>query len=110
VCEKKAKGDRYIMNGKDLKVGDTVYYFDGRFQPEKAIVTKILNTQFEGFDCVAISKKDEVTGEDLVVCDFYLYKTVGDVKNAIRWHVCMLRNWKFDDEKDPLTGEYDETE
>ena len=86
------------MNGKDLKVGDSVYYFDGSLQPEKVTVTKIVNTQFEGFDSVAISKKSVLTGKDLAVCDFYLYKTVEDVKDAINWHIDVLSTWKCEEE------------
>jgi len=88
------------MNGKDLKVGDTVYYFNGSLQPEKVTVTKIVNTQFEGFDSISISKKHAYTGKDIVTCDFYLYKTVGDVKNAIRWHILMLKNWKCEEDNE----------
>jgi hypothetical protein len=102
-------GDRHIMNGKDLKVGDTVYYFDGSLQPEKVKVTKIVDTQFEGFDTVAISKKHACTCEDVATCDFYLYKTPDEVRDAVARHVSILRNWKCEDEKDPCKGDDDET-
>lgn len=98
MCEKKTKGDRFIMNGKDLKVGDSAYYFDGRLRPEKVTVTKIIDTQFEGFDTVAISKKHVVTCNDLDVCDFYLYKTVESVKDAIKRHIEVLSTWKCEEE------------
>lgn len=86
------------MNGKDFKIGDSVFYFDGRARPERATVTKIIDTQFEGFDIVEISKKHVVTGKDLAVCDFYLYKTVEDVKYAVSWHVEVLASWKCEEE------------
>jgi hypothetical protein len=82
------------MEKSKLKIGDEVWYFKGHIQPEKVKITGIHETLESGIVIFNIDKKDIVTDKNMLVPDFYLYKTTDETLNAIRQHIYVLNLWK----------------